>query len=208
MSNNNQLINDPDLAFLAQQIINATLLQLNSHAIGTVQSFDTAKQTAKVNLVYKKIVNGSPVTYAPLVDCPVIFSQGGGGRLTFPIEPGDTCFVFFNDVNMSKFVASGSLGAVPLDTRSHAFSDALIFVGLNSIPMALEDFFTDGVELAFSGTKIQLDDKVKIMNDATDLKAVINGLIDILAATTAGGFPLSSAAALTAYKTTVGSLLK
>lgn len=208
MSNNNQLVCDPDLGFLAQQIVNATLARMNSHAIGTVLSFNPTNQMAKVNLVYKKIVNGKPVTYQPLVDCPVIFPQGGTGRLTFPVEPGDTCIVFFNDVNMSKFVASGSLGAVPLDTRSHAFSDALIFVGLNSIPMALEDFFEDGVELAFSGTKIQIDDKVKIMNDATDLKAVINGLIDILSATTVGGIPFSSAATLAAYKTVVGSLLK
>jgi hypothetical protein len=133
--------------------------------------------------------------------------SGGGGNLTFPIEAGDTCLIFFNDVNMDTWIASGNAGAPPLDARLHSFSDAIVLVGLRAFPQALANYFTTGVRLHFEGTKIELTNKIKLANDATDLKTLLDGLIDLIAAAQVGGVPLSNAAAISAYKTTVGTLL-
>lgn len=219
-----KLVAQPDLAFLAQQIVRVALMQTNCHAIATIQSVDYSSRTVKANLVYTRIVDGSTKQYPVLVDCPFIVLQGGGGSLTFPIAANDTCFVFFNDVNMSRFIASGNLGAQPLDTRSHAFADAVVLIGLDSIPAAnAKDYFADGVELAYAdgdgNSSLQLTDTIKLQNEVTDLKAVLQGLVDaidtyvatgVVASGTGAGGTLSFLAgkvAFDAYKTTIAGLL-
>lgn len=214
-----ELVVQPDLAFLVKQVIRIALSQTNAHAIGVIQSVDFSKRSATATLVYKQIVNGAPKDYPVLVDCPLLIAQGGGGQLTFPIAANNTCFVFFNDVNMSRFIASGNQGAQPIDTRAHAFADALIFVGLDDFVSAQnKDYFEDGVELSFAdesgSSALQLTDTIKLQNAVTDLKTVVDGLIDLIAAITVTcpptGGPSSvpiNAASIEGYKTTVAGLL-
>jgi len=203
---------DPDLAFFGTLIKRQALLEMNCHSIGTIQSFDSTNQSAKISINYKRTVKGELADYPPLVDCPVIFLGGGDGHLTFPVEAGDTCLVFFNDRNMDIWVASGNVGAAPDDERAHAFADAIALVGLRAFPHALANFKTDGVGLYFGSTLVELDTKVKIANGTTDLKTLINGLIDLIAAATVtvSGVPtpLNNASAISAYKTTIAGLLK
>lgn len=211
MSGTTKLVANPDLAYLARLIEKSALMSMNAHALGTIVTFDMTHRKAKVSLNYKKVLNGTPVEYPVLAGCPAIVLGGGKGQITFPISAGDSCLIFFNDVSMDKWIATGNLGTVPDSQRLHSFSDAIVLVGLNSFPQAaLLEYFADGSQWKYDTTAIELTDKIKLYNAATDLKTVLNSLIDQIAAITvpALGSPPSNAASILAIKTTLAGLLK
>lgn len=222
----NQVLTEYDLRMVLSLWKRDIMLSLNCHAVGTIQEFDSTLQTAQVSINYKQVYSPtSPtlpdqlVAYPLLLDCPVVIMNGGGGRLTFPIKKGDECIVLFNDRDIDTWFA-GNTGGAPNSSRTHSFSDGLVLVGVKSNLTKLSDYSTTHVELSHSdGGSLKLSDKVRLENNITDLKAVINGLIDIIAGLTTIPIPptgLPSGAtlgpsdiiSLNNYKTTVGNLLE
>lgn len=204
----------PQLADWGDLLQTEVMQNLNCHAVGTIQDFDATTQKATVSINYKWIKNGNTYDYQPLVDCPVIIAGGGGGYLTFPIAVGDTCMVFFNDVDMDRWFTSNQI-AEPKTGRMHAFTDAVVLVGLRSFKTPVPDYATDAAQFRFGDTLVSLDSKIQLMNAATDIKTLLNGLIDLIALITVTcatpGNPSSppiNAAAITAYKMMVGNLFK
>lgn len=136
------------------------LLNLNAHHIGTVQSFNAAKQTATATINYKKTffqLNAATGVYNPvlfdypeLVDCPVIFLGGAATALTFPVAQGDECLVLFNDRDMDNWFTGGGGGAVATP-RLHSFADGIILVGLRSLGNVLQN--VDAVRATLRGSK-------------------------------------------------------
>lgn len=169
-----------DLTAWGQLLKQDVLQSMNCLHLGTIRGFDSDTQTATIALNYKWIVNGETEDYPPLADVPVVVLGGGAGHLTFPIAIGDSCLVFFNDVNLDRWVVSGNLGAVPENTRKHDFSDAVALVGIHAIPQALSDYADDKVRLHLGDTQIRLGAKIHLANTATDLKTVIEALNTIL----------------------------
>lgn len=124
------------------------MLSLNCHAIGTIQDFDITDQTATATINYPKtyfepdeqgIYQPVLVNYPVLLDCPAIVLGGGSGALTFPIQKGDECLVLFNDRDLDNWFQGGT-GAAVATPRLHSFSDALILVGLRSLPNVLSKY--------------------------------------------------------------------
>lgn len=161
----NQLPNQPELKDLLDLLKKDIFLNLNCHAIATVQSFDAANQTANVTINYKKVYfepnvltggyTQKLVDYPILTDCPVIALGGGNGALTFPIATGDECIVFFNDRDMDNWF-NGSSSSPIATPRKHSFADAVILVGVRSLATKL---------VSYNGTDIELrtkDGNVKI----------------------------------------------
>ncbi len=131
---------DPSLATLLDLRKKDIMLTLNCHAIGTITSFDAVTQTAQATINYaksytKKGTNGvyetQLVNYAPITGAPVIFLGGGDSYLTFPVEPGDECLILFNDRDLDNWFTNN--GQTTASTRLHAFTDAVILVGLRSL---------------------------------------------------------------------------
>lgn len=219
----NKLVTPPDMRALLEMIKTEMMLQMNCHAIGTVQSFDASNQTAQVTINYQKtyfrganLGEPSYVDYPVLVDSPVVILSGGPAQLTFPIAAGDTCLVLFNDRDIDNWFASGQV--MPLKTqRMHSFSDALVLVGIRSLKNPVEDYDTERASLAYGETRVAVgEEKVLIENETTTLLTVLEGLIDViknLSTTNAAvGVPcLLSPATITqleSYKTTIGELLE
>lgn len=215
---------EPELIDLLNLFKTQLLTSFSAHHIGTVQSFDAAKQTATATINYKKTyfqkVDGvyGPVLvdYPILLDCPVICLGGGAGALTFPIEEGDECLVLFNDRDIDNWFAGGTGGPVATP-RLHSFSDGIILVGVRSLANVLTDYDPARAVLKNGMAMVGVGDPlIKIANDVTTLKTVINDLIDIiiglmtLPTIPASPTTLSPAtiAALTAHKAVVGSLLE
>ena len=102
----NMVPSEPSLKDLLDLLKKDILLSLNAHHIGTIQSFNSAKQTATATINYPKtyyqlnslsgLYNPVLVNYPLLVDCPLICLGGGTAALTFPIQSGDECLVLFN----------------------------------------------------------------------------------------------------------------
>ena len=194
-------------------------LNLACHHIGTIQSFDASTQTATASINYTKTFYKFDATtrqnvpvqenYPPLT-CPVICLGGGDSALTFPIAQGDECLVLFNDRDLNNWFSGASGGPVATG-RLHSISDGLIIVGVRSLANVVQNYDTTRAVLRKGNAMVGVGDElIKIANELTTLKTVINGLIDLIAAATVapGGGPLLNAAAISAYKTTVGTLLE
>ena len=125
------------------------LLNLNSHHVGTVQSFDADNQTCTATINYPKTyfeLNSVTGLYQPvlvnyplMVDCPVMSLGGGLAALTMPVKIGDECLVLFNDRDLDNWFQGGA-GAAVATPRLHSFSDAIILVGLRSLGNVLSNF--------------------------------------------------------------------
>lgn len=220
----NKIPTEPNIKDLLDMFKRDIFLSLNCHAIGKIQSFDSAKQTAKVTIEYKKtyserdaqgIYREVSVSYPVLLDCPVIVMQGGGCGLTFPISTGDKCLILFNDRDIDNWYSGGQVVA-PNTQRMHSMSDGIALVGLNSLQSSISGYDTTRARFYNGTTEVSVGPNlVKIANNLTTLKTVLNDLLDLLstsfaASTQTPGNPINTAAAtaLTAYKAVVSGLLE
>lgn len=169
--NINLIPNEPGLQDLLNYYKKLTKLEINCHHVGTITSFNAVTQTAQATINYTKTflqvdtvgdTSITPTNYAQLIDCPVICLGGGGGALTFPIEEGDECLVIFNDRDFDNWY-NGSSNAAPSTPRSHAFSDAVVLVGLRSLANVLLQYDTDAVAFRYGSNSIKIyEDRVEI----------------------------------------------
>lgn len=152
----NLIPNDPDMKDLLNLFKKEIFLNLNTHHIGKIQSFNPLNQTAMVTINYKKtyfepnLITGvyanKLVDYPILIDCPVICSGGGTGLITFPISKGDDCLVIFNDRDLDNWF-QGSSTSANATGRLHSFADGIILVGLRSLNHAVINYSGSDIEL-------------------------------------------------------------
>ena len=208
------------------------MLNFNCHAIGTIQSFDSSNCSVKATVNYKKTFmqrnadgsyNSVNKDYPLMVDCPVVVLQGGTAALTMPIQAGDTCLMMFNDRDIDNWVHSGQV-TENASQRFHSFADAIALVGLRPFSSPISNYDSTRAVLRNGTAMVGVSPTlIKVSNDITTLKTVINGLIDIIATLTSAmsaatpanvtatvGVPSATATtALNLYKTTaVGVLLE
>ena len=165
-------VEPPDMPTLLSRRERALLSRLNCTQLGTIVSFDPAKQTASISINFKRVLVRQPgvagvgpvsdiyIDYPVLVNCPVVFLFGGGGSLTMPITEGDTCLVFFADRDIDGWFASGQDGP-PNSDRLHDLADGIALVGIRSALSPLEDYPTTMVRLAHGNAVAELDDQSK-----------------------------------------------
>lgn len=228
-------INEPDLTDVIDGALEDLLYAFNCHRVGVIESFNPDEQTATVQLVDKGVITGVDgevlVDYPPLVDCPVLINKSATGGLTVPINPGDTCFVHFNDRDLDNWLID-SLTQRPNTIRAHDLADAVVTIGIrnqiNKIPdynnLATElnyqsnklSLSTGGVSISSSaGASLVLDDKLELKNTAENLKDIIDEFINIITnlktvAPSLQEFPIdgATASALSVLSTRVTDLLK
>jgi hypothetical protein len=187
--------NEPELKDLVNLVKKDIFLSLNCHHVGTIQTFDSANQTATATINYKRtyfkpdpITGGSVpylVDYPLLLDCPVICLGGGAASLRFPITTGDECLILFNDRDIDNWLSTSSTSSGVATTRLHSFSDGIILVGVRSVSNVLESYSNSAVELVYGGNKISLDatkfkadlaSGVSLEIDATGKLKITNGV--------------------------------
>ena len=158
-----QIPNSPSLKDLLDLFHKDLLLNFNAHHIGTIQEFHANTiagvggapskwgQTAIATINYPQTffnLNTATGNYDPLqvpfpilIDCPCIFMGGGDTADTYPVWEGDECLVLFNDRNLDNWF-QGAENSPVATGRLHSFSDAVILIGIRSIPNILENFDT------------------------------------------------------------------
>jgi len=166
------------------------MLDLNCHAVGTIQSFDSDNQTAQVSFNYTKtyfVRNESTKQYQQneqilpiLQQVPIIFLNGGSFSLTFPIIQGDQCLVFFNDRDMDKWYGNETINndpnsVSPCNTvRLHSSADAIAIVGLHPLSYQIPNYDTAHALLQNGATQVGISaTQARIANAATTLGAAI-----------------------------------
>lgn len=173
-------VEEPDLAqTLSDRDINI-FDKLNCHLIGVIQAFDITRQTASIQIVYKKQLTAGIVSYPLLIDCPVVILAGGTASLRMPISVGDTCLVFFSDKDIDNWFANGQI-SLPNSSRKHSLSDGIALVGIRNLQNAIVGYENDEAGIVYNaGRMIISDNKIDISNGSKDLKGLITDLIDII----------------------------
>jgi hypothetical protein len=145
----------------------------NCVQVGSIISYDPSKNTASVQIQMKReLPNNSIVDYPPLQDCPVMFLSGGTSYLSFPILPGDSCVILFNDRDIDTWWATGSSN-VPPSARAHSLSDAIILVGVRN-QSNKQTLLPTTVDLN-GGEK-----RIAIRNDYDNLKSILDTLLSVI----------------------------
>jgi Phage protein Gp138 N-terminal domain len=181
---------EPGLRDALDTLKKEIFLYLNCHHVGTIQTFDSDKQTATATINYTKAYYVQDpvskryiqklVAYPVVMDCPVICLGGGNGALTFPISAGDECFILFNDRDINNWF-SGITNVAPLTARLHSFADGIIIVGIRSLSNTLENY--DSSRAALRGSKDGQtmvgvgETLVKIANATTTLNTLLQSLV-------------------------------
>ena len=204
-------IQNQDLAALLMSWRDEVFNTLNCHQLGTIASFDAAKQTAQVTLNVQRTISEQVRTYPILVDVPVFVPSGGPACLTLPIAAGDTCLVLFNDRDIDNWFTTGA-AAPPNSARIHSLADGLAIVGFRSRRNPVVNYSTTDAELRHGNAAIGLDGtKISIRNDTTSLRTALDALMVALTGwvNTGGSTPNSTTVtALTAAKALIDAVLK
>ncbi len=153
---------------LTQEIFDS----LNCHAVGRIVKFDSAKQTASIQIGMLKQFPDRAVPYPLLTDCPVVVLSGGLGSLTFPISPGDTCLVFFNDKDLDNWFSTGN-EVLPNTQRKHSLSDGIALVGIRTRANPLSDYDMTAVRLRHPS--LVLEGNVKVTSGASGIFTSADG---------------------------------
>lgn len=192
----------PDLTDVLNELKRDIEISFNCVQIGIVQDFNSADQTASVQIALKKIVGESADgtrTYEErpiLLKVPVVILYGGNSYMSFPITAGDNCLVVFNDREIDNWWSKGGVQNTTTK-RAHDIADAMAIVGLRSLQNSITNYLTNGIRIQRnSGTKIELTDAL-IESFATLFKhngdaeitgnTLINGNLTILGTTFGSG---------------------
>lgn len=183
----NQLPNDPSLNDLLNLFKREIFFDLSCHHIGTIQAFNSAKQTVTASVNYTRtffelnsstgLYDAVQKNYTPLLDCPAIVLGGGPVNLTMPIAKGDECVLLFNDRDLDNWFSGSTLGPVAT-SRAHSFSDALALVGVRSLARSISGY--DAVRALLTNGTVKLgvnptNNKVLITN-GTSLNTLLQNL--------------------------------
>lgn len=215
---------DPTLADVLNALKKDIKLEINCHAIGTVEEFNSSDQTITAKIVYKQtyMERQNSGTYIPvakdyplLVDCPMLNLYGGNGGLTMPIQKGDTCLILFNDRDMDNWFGGGN-NSPPQTSRLHSFSDGIALVGIRSLQSKLASYDAARVVLYKGDTKVALGTKVNVQNASENLATILQDLINAIKAITVTGVtsggsssgPPANVATFTAIATRLQGLLE
>lgn len=133
---------------------------------GIIQNFNHVNQTATIQPAIKEQINGQWLQLPLLLDVPVQFPRAGGYCMTFPVKSGDECLVIFSDMCIDAWWQSGGI-QVQLEKRRHDLSDAIVILGISSVPKLIKNFSNDTVQFRNdAGTAY-----VEINDDVVSIKA-------------------------------------
>lgn len=186
----NLIPNEPELKDLFDLWRKEILLDFNCHHIGTIQSFNASNQTASVTINYKQtnfnfnettgIYDPVLMDYPILAEAPVLVLGGGSGSLTFPIRVGDECLILFNDRDLDNWFVGGT-GSPNGTARLHSYADAIVLVGLRSLPNSLASYDSTRVVIQNGTTSIGLGASlIQIQNATQNLNSILQNLISTL----------------------------
>ena len=118
---------------LLEQAKNNAMMDVRVSMPARIVSFDPATKTASVEIGLKMVnADDTQSEYPPLVDCPCLFTRGGGFHLMHPYKAGDKGIVLFSDRCFDGWFQAGQV-APPMDFRVHSMSDAYFIGGADCL---------------------------------------------------------------------------
>ena len=134
-----ELSSEPDLAELFRLAVRKLQLEMRTHTVGTVVSYNPATQTADVSVDILQVVraNNTPpsrqnpapsITQPPIIlkEIPVHFQGTQTAYATQPIKAGDKGELHVNDRSIQKWLLSGTQDD-PERMWTHALSESVFY---------------------------------------------------------------------------------
>ena len=207
-------VHPPDLSAALDWREKNLVSDLNCCSVGRIVAFYPATQTADVSIVFKRILTqqnqstlagtgvqaavgeltgevmqeqtvsvSKTINYPVLSACPVLVLGGGTGNMTFPITAGDECLVLFCDRDIDAWF-QGLDTAPPNSDRMHDFSDAIVLVGIRSLPNSIKNYRPNGPAINNGQATIAVEDRVLLQVGLQTLGKALDALCAALIAST------------------------
>ena len=160
-----------------------------------IVSFDPATKTAQVEICMQMVDDDdSAIEYPPLVDCPCLFTRGGGFHVVHPYSAGDSGLVLFSDRCLDGWFESGKT-APPMDFRVHSMSDAYFIGGadhLGNVSPIVSGAMFIGKDDNSAGLQINSDGSLILKGASLQIEPPVNtnSTITSIGQITANGKPL------------------
>ncbi len=181
----NPPLSNPGLADLLAEVRKEIFLNLNCHAIGTVEAFDDSEQTITATINYTKTFyqkdergtfNPVSVNYPVLLNCPVFILSGGNAFVSMPIAKGDQVLLMFNDRDIDNWFSGATSGPVN-SGRLHSISDAIALIGLFPLNKSISSYDLTRARLQNGDAYVGVSStKIKIANGSTTLNTQLQDL--------------------------------
>lgn len=170
---------DAELQDVMEDGLQVAQARINCVQVGRIESVDPDRQTAEVEIQFRRRVGEDRTeAYPLLVDCPLVVLQGGGAYLDLPVAAGDYCLVLFCDRDIDTWW-DGAQVAEPRTTRKHSLSDGFALVGVNPRPQALD---RDGqaVRIQTGGKQLHLGGDSKRLVTHAELDQALQTFVQAL----------------------------
>lgn len=129
---------------------------------GKIVSFDasTCRATVKPPIMYFT-ADGRSIEYPLITGVPVFMPKAGASQITYPVKPGDSCWIIFSERSLDEWLGSGS--SDNHDPRQFDLTDAVCFVGM----CPAQSISAENVEIINKGTLISVtpSNKVNIIGE-------------------------------------------
>lgn len=162
---------------LLEQAKNNAMMDVRVSMPARIVSFDPATKTASVEIGLKMVnADDTQSEYPPLVDCPCLFTRGGGFHLVHPYKAGDKGIVLFSDRCFDGWFQSGQV-APPMDFRVHSMSDAYFIGGadcLDDVSPIISNAMFIGKDDNSAGLQINEDGSVILKGTSFTIQPVTN----------------------------------
>jgi hypothetical protein len=174
----------PDLIDNIQDIIRATLVELNTCMPGVIVRYDADTSRCDVSPGFaRKFIDPSlgdtsdGVTFrADITDVPIMFPRGKDGGITFPIAPGDPVLLVFSQRALDDWKDVGG-AAVPPSARLHNITDAIAIPGLFSLPDAVSAKTPPSDKTAVYGDKVFVGDPDETLTPVAPVAPVVQTVL-------------------------------
>lgn len=155
---------------------------------GRVVSFDHEKQTATIQPLYRKRLNGTPTDLPELLEVPVRFPRAGGFVITTPVKAGDPV-TLRPQMRSSEAYHEQNDSYPASDTRSFNLSDMEAFIdGGESLSDPIPNFNSQNMEIRSADGRFAMemseDGKFKMRGAAGNWFDLMATLAETLAADT------------------------
>ena len=127
---------------------------------GRIEKFYPETQTADVVPLLKDTVfqEGDEISESlgVISTVPVQFAGGGGYASTWPVAPGDLCWLVVADRSIDRWFKNGG-AQDPVALHTHALTDAIAILGVRDEPSALAEFDQNRAVWGNKGPRIAAD---------------------------------------------------
>lgn len=145
-------------------LVRGEISGIHTSAPGVIISYDAGRATVQPSIKYK--VEDGRVLDAPLiVNVPVYFPGVEGRSITFPVKPGDHCWLMFAERSIDDWL----LGGESDDPRKYDLTDCSAFVGMQQA----RTHSNDAIEINHGNCKFSIPENGPV-SCSTDM--VINGV--------------------------------